>query len=604
MLVICLLASVTSTQAIQDFRDAWRIKYPDSSADDIDGIEGAGGQGCQLCHQNLAGNEPWNQYGWDIREEYQRNGFDINQALDTVAFTDHDNDPVNAESFDEIIANFQPGWTAGSVNSVFMRDGTEIINQPPPALSANTALDFPAAIANPITATIATGAVALQLVEVAGDFRLPLRAVHAPGINGSIFVVEQTGKIIRVELATGAKTVFHDVSADLVDLSGGAGEMGLLGLAFHPDYQSNGLFYTYQSEPARPEQDAEVDFSTLGTQFSPNHRSMIVEYQADDPSCNSTITKQSTLMIIDQPQGNHNGGDLVFSAAGHLFISLGDGGGANDQGPGHSLTGTGRDNTNVLGSVLRINPLGSNSANGKYSVPGSNPFTAASDPGVDEIFAYGFRNPFRMSVDSLTGDLYLGDVGQNQIEEIDRVVSGGNYGWNWQEGSFNFYNPFGAGPYVSLTPSPRLPADVVAPIAEYDHDDGVSVIGGYMYRGTQLPSASGHYIFGELSHPGIPGSGRLLYIDPVSDEIKEFSTSSAVPGLVTGFGQDSDKELYVVTNTQFDPNATQGKLWRLADPANAPVYPDAGSESAACPGDEEFCLPIISSNGNTTLICL
>ncbi|NND82577.1 MAG: hypothetical protein HKN50_09130, partial [Gammaproteobacteria bacterium] len=547
LLLCCSVIWVSSADARLPYLGNWQAIYPDSNADDINGT------GCQLCHQADTGNEPWNAYGWAIREVWLANNGDIDEAINLAADIDHDSDPKSATSSTEIANHFQPGWTEGAVNTLYFKSGTTQTNQPPPSFSeTTTALDFPTQISAPIP-DIATGAITIDLHEVAGGFNAPLRAVQAPGIDGSLFVVEQTGKIFRVDLSTGEKTLFHDTQADLVAISPDYDERGLLGLAFHPQFQSNGLFYTYQSEPTRPEQDDDVDFSTMPLGVSPDHRSMVVEYQASDSSCNSFITKRNTLMIIDQPQFNHNGGDLVFGPDGFLYIALGDGGYKNDEGTGHGAKGTARENSNPLGAILRIDVDGNNAANMNYGVPADNPFVGTG--GVDEIFAYGFRNPFRMSFDATAGDLYVGDVGQNEIEEIDQVVSGANYGWNWQEGNYYFYNPgSSSGAYISETPHLDLEAGLQAPLAEYDHGDGISVIGGYVYRGSQVPVLQGRYVFAEFNK-------RLFYLDEAA-EILEF-LGSGTGDFVTGFGEDVDNEIYVVTNETFNPQGVAGKLLKI-----------------------------------------
>ena len=407
VLFLCLLLLSVPGHSREAYRNAWRALYPDSNSDDIGPeILNPNDKGCQLCHRDDNGGDPWNVYGWNIRIFYDFGmGSTIEQAIQDAEDLDLDNDPKNATSLDEINNNFQPGWTEGNTNTLYYADLSTDTNQPPPFVPTSTSLDFPAAIGNPIP-SIPVGSVEIQLHQVAGEFNAPVQAVRAPGIDGSLFVVEQTGKIFRVDLATGDKSLFHYVSDDLLV----GGERGLLGLSFHPDYSNNGLFYTYQSEPKRAEQDDDVDFSTVSSSGNFDHRSMLVEYQAIDPSCNSTIRKTETLMIVDQPQSNHNGADLAFGPDGFLYISMGDGGGAGDRGFGHGAHGNGRDNTNPLGAMLRIDPQGNNSANGKYGIPADNPFTMAA--GVDEIFAYGFRNPYRFSFDANSGELYVGDVGQ------------------------------------------------------------------------------------------------------------------------------------------------------------------------------------------------
>jgi len=574
---LALVAYATSLLARPVFFAAWADKYPNSNSDEI---------GCQLCHVNVAGNSPWNVYGWEFRNAYDANNFDVNAALNALEGLSLDGDPTGATVLDSIRAGLQPGWTEGPNNTFFHALAAPEPGNLPPEAPATTAYDFPAAIADPIP-SINLGAITLELAEVATGFNAPVQAVRAPGIDASLFVVEQTGKIFRVDLATGNKSLFLDVSADLVDINLGYDERGLLGLAFHPNYQGNGLFYTYQSEPARSEQDSLVDFSTVAPTIAPNHRSMIVEYQASNPASNSSISKLDTLLIIDQPQFNHNGGDLAFGPDGYLYISLGDGGNADDQGPGHNANGTGRDNTTVLGSILRIDTSGSNSANSKYGIPNDNPFIADGDAGVDEIFAYGFRNPYRMSFDAGSGALYTGDVGQNQVEEIDKVVKGGNYGWNWKEGSFYFYHPGGSN-LISNISAPGAPSDLVEPIGEYDHGDGISIIGGYVYRGSEISGAEGHYIFGDFSGPNfITSTGRLFYLNLNTNVISEFNIPDALAGYITGFGQDSNNELYIVTNDQFNPSGVEGKLWKLFSTPS-----------------EELCVPIKTASGAVTVICL
>lgn len=591
-LVFCLFILHTPAYGLEIYLNEWRSIYPDSNSDDI-AIGIITPHGCQLCHQNDDGGDPWNPYGFEIRKEFLTNGNDINKAITTVQFDDNDGDGV--ESFDEIVRSYQPGWVEGANNSVFAANGDETVNQLPPTLPLTTGLDFPdsSEISDPIS-NIPPGAISIQLQEVSGGFNAPLKAVRAPGINGSLFVVEQTGKIFRVDLTTGDKTLFHDVGNDLVSLNlGGNDERGLLGLAFHPDFVSNGLFYTYQSEPRRTSQDTIVDFSTVAPDRSPDHRSMIVEYRASDSRCNSNISKRDTIMIIDQPQSNHNGGDLVFDQNNYLYVSLGDGGGANDQGPGHGLLGTGRNNSNVLGTILRIDPLGNNSDNGKYGIPADNPFLG--EVGEDEIFAFGFRNPFRMSFDESTGDLYVADVGQNEIEEVDIVTSGGNYGWNWKEGSFFFYNTVTTGTFISTVAPPGLPNNLVDPIAQYDHDDGLSITGGYVYRGSQIPVLQGRYVFADFLR-------RLFYLDS-SQNVLEFS-GAGVSDFVAGFGQDIDNELYVLTRVDSRPSGTQGKLQKIMTSGAAFSAPDSGDESAICPPSDELCFPVRTTNGAIATICL
>ena len=281
------------------------------------------------------------------------------------------------------------------------------------------------------------------------------------------------------------------------------------------------------------------------------------------------------LLRIDQPQFNHDGGALNFGPDGMLYISLGDGGAGDDQESGldpfgvpnigHGCGGNGRDPSTILGSVIRIDPLGSNSANGQYGIPDDNPFVGV-EGFVDEAFAFGFRNPFRFSFDSLTGDLFLADVGQNDIEEIDIVVSGGNYGWNHKEGSFTFITNGADAGYATDT-SQAAPPDLIDPIAEYDHDDGIAVIGGFVYRGTEIPALTGRYVFGEFARTFF-NDGRLFYLNE-SNELLEFRIiggGGVLGRSLLGFGQDAAGEVYAMANGTGVPFGDTGVVLRIVSP--------------------------------------
>ena len=617
---VCLVLSLvvlvpTSVQARGQYLDQWEEFYPVSTSDVV---------GCQLCHQNPGGGNGWNRYGWAIRPlflDFRKfyGGDDVAALKRAMEEVEESVNPDASDAYtflDEIRYNTQPGWALGDVNTINYRADSNIPpleNQPPVTLTmgSTTEIDL---IVNEVVAPgndpLPIEPVQIELTNVADNFNAPVKAVQAPGINGSLFVVEQRGKIIRVDLASGDKTQFHDSSADLVDPRPGFDERGLLSLAFHPDFANNGLFYTYQSEPVRPEQNA--NFSTLPTNVAPNHRSMVVEYVASNPSCNSTIRKNKTLLTVDQPQFNHNGGDLAFGPDGYLYVSFGDGGGADDQAPdnspqrpenGHGLLGNGRDNSNLLGSIIRIDTAGVNSNNSMYGIPADNPFVGIN--GSDEIYAYGFRNPYRFSFDrhcfeeaQSCDTLIAADVGQNKLEEIDNVISGGNYGWNWKEGSLFFIDPDGL-PFVTADTPPGVPDDLIDPMAEYGRSIGISVTGGFIYRGSDLPLLNQHYIFADFFRPS--SSRDLMSLDP-NNVVAEFLVD--VSGNVTGFGQDAEGELYIVTNASFgDPLNTEGTLQKIIPHGAAYQAPDGADESASCPPSEDLCFPIKTSNGKISVIC-
>jgi hypothetical protein len=259
---------------------------------------------------------------------------------------------------------------------------------------------------------------------------------------------------------------------------------------------------------------------------------------------------------------------LAFGPDGYLYISVGDGGAGNDVADGHGATGNGQNINTVHGSILRIDPLDpvttvspdTVSVNGKYRVPADNPFVKAD--GVDEIYAYGFRNVWRFSFDPLTGDLVAADVGQDQIEEIDIVHAGGNYGWNLKEGTFRFDPETG-----TVNNSIKdLPEGLIDPVAQYDHGEGISITGGFVYRGIQIPELTGKYVFGDFSSGFFEADGRLLYADLATGLIQEFIIGIDDRNLglyVKAFGQDADGELYVLAGPALGPFGDTGLILKI-----------------------------------------
>lgn len=258
-----------------------------------------------------------------------------------------------------------------------------------------------------------------------------------------------------------------------------------------------------------------------------------------------------------------------------------------DQGVGHVEGGNGQEPGNILGTILRIDPQGTNGVNGQYGVPDDNPFVGHAGA-LDEIYAYGFRNPFRFSFDAHSGEMYIGDVGQNDIEEIDIGVAGGNFGWHHKEGSFCF-DPNGADPgFVFACGPDDAPEGLIDPIAEYDHDEGISVIGGFVYRGQQIPPLKGRYVFGDFREAfGSPG--RLFYLQK-NNRILEFQLADdGLSGLaVLGFGQDANGELYVLANATGTPFEETGVILRITS-----AQPTARNARAHLTGDQE--VPSVST---------
>jgi glucose/arabinose dehydrogenase len=389
----------------------------------------------------------------------------------------------------------------------------------------------------------------VELQTIASDLTAP-NDLTSVG-DGRLFVNQQDGLIRIVKNNSLLATPFLDLSARLVSSTG---ERGLLGFAFHPGYtdpSSPGFrkFYTYTSEPVTGAADFTVPKTTAF-----DHQSVVAEWQvsAGNPDLADSASRRE-VMRVDEPQANHNGGKLAFRPGElYLYIGLGDGGASNDVGDGHNnITGNGQDLTTVLGKILRIDPLdpaltaGSTdpvSTNGHYRVPESNPFIG-SDTSVHEIYAYGLRNPFRFSFDAPTNRLIVGDVGQNNIEEVDFVEAGKNYGWNRKEGSFLF-DPNDGSIMPDTSPDPAL----TDPVLEYSHDDGSAIIGGFIERGGSVPALSGQYIFGDFIAPDT-STGRLFYSDFSGGLIQELRIGDPERNLgifLKGFGQDDNGDVYAL----------------------------------------------------------
>ena len=404
----------------------------------------------------------------------------------------------------------------------------------------------------------------MRLETIATGLTAPNSGAFAPGRDQQLFIADQIGIVWALDLITGEKTVFLDLADRLVTLGvagpGSFDERGLLGIAFHSQFADNGLFYTYSSEPVA----GPADVSTLPAGTVANHQSVIHEWRVSDPTAPGAVVDPASvreLLRIDQPQFNHNGGALHFGLDERLYIAVGDGGAADDQGVGHSPIGNGQDLSNPLGAILRIDPLGANSANGQYGVPLDNPFVG-QDRVVQEIFAYGFRNPFRFSFDRQTGALYVADVGQNDVEEVNIVTAGGNYGWPFKEGAF-FFDPNGEGNgFVTDQDPGNRPAGLIDPLAQYDHDEGQAIIGGTVYRGRSIPWLRGRYVFGDLA--GTINSGRLFVLDRRNriNELPLVKQQSLGMSLL-GFGEDADGELYVLANTTGVPFGDTGVVQRM-----------------------------------------
>jgi len=350
-------------------------------------------------------------------------------------------------------------------------------------------------------------------VDEKGKVR-PLRPIvitHANDGSGRMFVATQHGTIhVFPEGGKTKQTIeFLDIEEQVAPYTArGANEEGFLGLAFHPKYKDNGKFYVYYTSAEKAHTSVVSEFSVSKT--DPN--------KADPKS-------ERVLWTLEQPFANHNGGTIAFGPDGYLYIGLGDGGSANDP------FDNGQDKSTLLGSLLRID-VDSPPSYQAYGIPKDNPF--AKTDGQKEIYAYGFRNIWRFSFDRETGDLWLGDVGQNLWEEIDVVEKGKNYGWNRYEGT----HPFG-----------NLPAedaeDAVAPVWEYDHQVGKSITSGYVYRGPSVKELQGKFIYADY----VTGKLWALDYDVANNKLKgNYSIESDKMPVLT-FGEDEDGEVYFSIET-------------------------------------------------------
>lgn len=594
LFLVVSLISVSSTAVARDrYLQWWGEEYPSSTSDE---------SVCQLCHERGGGGDGWNQYGWSIRGAFliNRNGPDSEEVSFKASLGDIKgfSDGGSSNYMSEIAANTQPGWRPNEVNLIRFNDGSQTVIEPPATLPCGLKLDEQSAdltcsTVNPIPSDILSGGPEISLEMVSDGFTAPVLASAAPGQDDRLYVVEQGGKVWLVNLDGGDKKLFLDFSSKLVSnfgtINGGYDERGLLGFAFHPDYASNNKVYTYVSSDYV---ENKAHFSTQSGSETPDHMTVVSEWIVVNPLSDSSVASaERELIIVDQPQFNHNGGMLEFGPEGNLFIALGDGGSANDEGDGHGSNGNGRDNLNPLGAILRIDVDTASPSNGRYTVPSNNPFVGKT--GLDEIYVYGLRNPYRFSIETARSgsvDLYVGDVGQDAIEEVNRIPlssAGANFGWNYKEGSFYFSVINGSTFITSNPPSGVVIPPLIDPVVEYDHEEGLSVIAGYLYQGTEISSLSGLYVFADWGRSFAKPDGRLFIING-NDQLRELSVKPDIDIHITGFGRDLSGELYVVGNRGFRVNDEgQGSLQKLVSAKNT-----------------EMCVPIKAKNNQVSLVCL
>jgi glucose/arabinose dehydrogenase len=416
----------------------------------------------------------------------------------------------------------------------------------------------------------------VRVRPMASGLTSPLTLVESPDGTRRLFIVDQVGLIFIMNQDGNLNpTPFLDLRDRIVTLNPNFDERGLLGLAFHPGYAENGRFFVRYSAPLREGGPEGWDNTATWSEFM-----VSADPNVADPN------SEQILLQVDKPQFNHNGGWIEFGPDGYLYLGIGDGGGANDNEFGHvedwyafNEGGNGQDIThNLLGSILRIDV--DNTDGMPYGIPADNPFVGTE--ALPEIYAYGFRNPYAMSFDK--GGRYgllVGDAGQNLWEEVDRVLSGGNYGWNVKEGRhcFSTADPFS----VPANCPNRVMSGVDAgkqlsnPIIEYANAAnpavpglGSVVVGGYVYRGRNIAGLQGKYVFGDWNDAREDTKGVLLMASPQNTGLwvlEQIFVTNGFQGrfdhYILGFGQDLAGEMYVMTTDMVGPSGTTGQVFKI-----------------------------------------
>ncbi len=398
----------------------------------------------------------------------------------------------------------------------------------------------------------------IALKQVADGLVAPSLLTQLP--DGRILIGDQVGTV-HVLGADGklSEELFFDVRPKLTKLNPGFDERGLLGLALHPQFKENNRLFVYYSAPKRAEAPADWD-----------HTSHVSEFKVAGGKVD--LGSERVLLEIDKPYFNHNGGRMAFGPDGYLYIGVGDGGNANDRGK-RPETGNGQNLNTLLGKILRIDV----NKGQPYGIPQDNPFVGGK--GKPEIYAYGLRNPWGISFDrGGKHELFASDVGQDRFEEVNIIVKGGNYGWSLREG-FGCFDP-----NASTKPPEDCPKKgangepLLDPVLAYKNfkgfardpeATGISITGGYVYRGKALPGLEGKYVFADWSRNWVKADGVMLVASRNGEKWSwqplevEGQTKGSVGAYVTAFGEDNSGELYVLTNGSNMPKGTSGKVYKI-----------------------------------------
>jgi len=439
-------------------------------------------------------------------------------------------------------------WFAGM--KIFCRNQTgsrNVLTRMKSLLSAALLLVAATGFAQPLPAIKLEQVFPKLSANASLEGKRPVWMSEAPDGSGRMFIVYQPGIILVLKQGSDgadAKEFFNIEDRD----PNFSNEDGLLSLAFHPGFRTNHLFYVYynQKNPA-------------GQHTQPQNypfRSVISEFKVSDPDPDKADLKSERILLeVPQPFSNHKGGQLTFGPDGYLYLGLGDGGLGGDP------FGSGQSTATLLAKILRIDVntrsmagSGKNKHELQYGIPQDNPF--AHEPEIEsgarkEIFAYGLRNPWRYSFDSKTGDLWAGDVGQVLWEEVDLIVSGGNYGWSVREGAHHYKpGPDGAKyiePVIEYPHRPNMQPEAMFP----DHSVGLCVIGGYVYHGKQSPALEGVYIYGDYNLGTIWG----LRYDRTAKKVTAHGTMLLQPDNINSFAEDGSGEVYALMQS--------GKIYKI-----------------------------------------
>lgn len=410
----------------------------------------------------------------------------------------------------------------------------------------------------------------IELQLIAENMVSPIGLVPVPDESQRLFVIDQIGLVWTID-ASGTKLEepFLDVRDRMVTLGTRYDERGLLGLAFHPDFSVNGRVFAYYTAPPNAGGPGEDGWNNI---------SRISEFSVSATNPNmANLSSEKIILEIDQPQSNHEGGTITFGPDGYLYISIGDGGNAHDIGPGHvedwyevNEGGNGQDiEANLLGNILRIDV----NSGAPYSIPSDNPFVGKT--GLDEIYAYGFRNPFRFSFDmSGSRRMFVGDAGQHLWEEVSVVEKGGNYGWNVKEGTHCFSTVHPREVLATCPDVDEFGNELIDPVIEMRNSgnplggETVTIIGGYVYRGNSIPGLQGKYVFGSFSNNFRP-TGEIFVSNPAGPGLWSFQEIMLASGqedigyYLKGFGQDLEGEIYVAASSVLGPTGDTGKIFKL-----------------------------------------